>query len=524
MALAFLLFSINDGLGQNTAFKRLLPQVRNSVLTVYAENDEGNVFASGSGFVISTYGVCVTNFHVLEGAYGGHVKNAKGETFKIKGILDYSPSLDLVKFTIEKNSARKFTPLPVTVQSAKQGDDIMSYSTPLGVFENTMSTGVVSSVRQMKGYGKVLQITAPISHGSSGSPVINSLGNVVGIATFGFENGQSLNFAVDATSLRKLNRTLNIPVGEMRRNRLETARVKLAKRYGEAGEFSNAITFLDKEIEINPINDLAYYYRGLYKCRDNNYRDGIPDLLEACRLDTTNISYYVKVGTFLRNMAIMEWDNTHEVNENLLSLAESITKHSVTLDPYRGEPLADFGYILYYVAHQKNGIINKEVLAKAKSLLDMAVEVMPVAEVYDIRGSINTALKNLGDALLDYDKEISLSPNDYRGYESRADIKIFEFGQIDEGILDLERAYALAQKNYEKADVLGLKAKALEIKAFQLPPNAGILIGDAITAYDEAYKLTNDESYLNLKMKLVDRVKTHIREYGSFPQLSLPDE
>ena len=220
----------------------------------------------------------------------------------------------------------------------------------------------------------------------------------------------------------------------------------------------------------------------------------------------------------------MEWDKTYEVDENLVYLAKTVTDHSVMLDPYRGEPLANFGNILYYVAHQKDGTINKEVLTKAKKLLDLAVEVMPVAEVYDIRGSINTALKNLGDALLDYDKEISLSPNDYRGYESRADIKIFEFGQIDDGILDLERAYALAQKNYQKADVLGLKAKALEIKAFQLPPNAGILIGEAMSAYDEAYKLTNDESYLNLKTKMVDRVKTHIRTYGSFPQLSLPNE
>lgn len=517
LTIALLLASIFCAHAQSNIAQRVLPKLKQSVLTVYAENEDGYNFSRGSGFFISSSGIGVTNYHVLDGAYSGYVKDSKGQTYRIKGIVDYSPAMDLVKFSVEKSQNQKITPLIVSQNSPRQGEEIISYSTPLGVFENTVSTGIVSSIRNMQGYGSVIQITAPISHGSSGSPIVNAQGMVIGIATFGYESGQSLNFAVNATQLKKLNRTLNIPVGEMSRNGLETARVKLAKRYAQTGDFANAVSFLTKEIDINPNNDLAYYYRGVYRCRSNQYPQGLDDLEKACELDTTNIAYYVKFGTFLRNVAIMQWNRSHEIDENLINLAAFVARHSISLDPSRGEPLADYGYILFYLAHQKTGKIDNKTLKDAKDLLDLAIQIAPIAENYSIRGEINTKMKNLGEALLDYDKVIALAPNYYRGYEMRGDIKIFEFNQIDDGLLDIERALALADRNDYKADCLGLKATALEKKAFQLPPNAATLVGMALKAYDEAYELSNDESYKTLKAKLANRVRSYIKAHGRFP-------
>lgn len=516
-SIAALLVSALSVYAQSNIAQRVLPKLKQSVLTVYAENEDGYNFSRGSGFFISSTGIGVTNYHVLDGAYGGYVKDSQGQTFRIKSIVDYSPTMDLVKFLVEKNPNKKITPLTISQKSPRQGEEIISYSTPLGVFENTVSTGIVSSIRDMQGYGSVVQITAPISHGSSGSPIVNSQGVVVGIATFGYESGQSLNFAVNAIQLNKLNRTLNIPVGEMSWNVFETARVKLAKRYAQTGDFANAVTFLTKEIEFNPKNDLAYYYRGVYRCRANQYSLGLDDIEKACELDTTNIIYYVKFGTFLRNVAIMQWNKSHEIDEELVRLAAYVAKHSMGLDPSRGEPLADYGYILFYLSHRKNGSIDKDMLNDAKKLLDLAILVAPIAENYSIRGEINTKLKKLGEALLDYDRVIALEPNYYRGYEMRGDIKVFEFNQIDDGLLDIERAYSLAERDDYKADCLGLKAAALEKKAFLLPPDAATLLGMALKAYDEAYELTKDESYVILKNKMANRVKSYIKTHGHFP-------
>ena len=509
--------SIFCAFSQSNTAQRVLPKLKQSVLTVYAENEDGYNFSRGSGFFISSTGIGVTNYHVLDGAYSGYVKDSQGHTFRIKGIVDYSPTMDLVKFSVVKTPNQKIIPLTISQSSPRQGEEVISYSTPLGVFENTLSTGIISSIRNMKRYGSVIQITAPISHGSSGSPIVNSQGVVVGIVTFGYEGGQNLNFAVNATQLRKLNRVLNIPIGEMSSNELETARVKLAKRYAQKGDFSNAILFLNKEIELNPNNDLAYYYRGVYRCRSNQYSSGLDDIERACEMDSLNIQYYVKFSTFLRNVAVMEWSKSHEVNENLINLAAYVAKHSTKIDPSRGEPLADYGYILYYAALQKDGTLDKELLNGAKRILDLAVNVTPIADIFCIRGEINTKLKNLGEALFDYDKAISLSPNYYRGYQNRGDIRIFEFDQIEEGLIDLEKAYTLAPRDFEKADCLGLKATALEKKAFQLPPNASEYILKALKAYDDAYKLTNDNLYKNLSDKLINRLKTYMRNNGDFP-------
>ncbi len=66
---------------------------------------------------------------------------------------------------------------------------------PMGL-EQTISEGIVSAVREIPNLGKIFQISAPISSGSSGSPVINMKGEVIGVATFQFIKGQNLNFAV----------------------------------------------------------------------------------------------------------------------------------------------------------------------------------------------------------------------------------------------------------------------------------------------------------------------------------------
>ncbi len=80
-------------------------------------------------------------------------------------------------------------------QDVEIGEAVYSLSNPLGIFQNTLSQGIVSGIRPGDGY-KYFQISAPISHGSSGGPIFNSKGDVIGIAVATLEEGQNLNFAV----------------------------------------------------------------------------------------------------------------------------------------------------------------------------------------------------------------------------------------------------------------------------------------------------------------------------------------
>jgi hypothetical protein len=75
------------------------------------------------------------------------------------------------------------------------GDKIYALGNPLGVLQNTLSEGIISGIRQGDGY-RLFQLTSPISHGSSGGPVFNTNGEVVGIVELTIEEGQNLNFAI----------------------------------------------------------------------------------------------------------------------------------------------------------------------------------------------------------------------------------------------------------------------------------------------------------------------------------------
>ena len=92
--------------GQNV--QNVIPKVKNAVFTVYAEDENGDVTSSGSGFFISSSGIGITNFHVLEGAYGGKVKDVNGKYYRIRSIIDYNPQYDLIKFKVDNQTPTKF--------------------------------------------------------------------------------------------------------------------------------------------------------------------------------------------------------------------------------------------------------------------------------------------------------------------------------------------------------------------------------------------------------------------------------
>lgn len=87
-------------------------------------------------------------------------------------------------------------PLPVIRAVPQEGESIVVIGNPYGL-EGSVSNGTFSAVRDISGYGRIIQITAPISSGSSGSPVVNMAGQVIGVATLQAAEGQSLNFAAE---------------------------------------------------------------------------------------------------------------------------------------------------------------------------------------------------------------------------------------------------------------------------------------------------------------------------------------
>jgi hypothetical protein len=150
--------------------------------------------ALGSGFLISSDGTIVTNYHVIKGAEGLGVKFAQEKelitnvsVLKIDAVRDIA----LIKINTPVNAT------PLSLGDSDQvviGERVVAIGNPQGL-QNTVSDGLVSAVRDTSGL-KQIQISVPISHGSSGGALINMRGQVIGITSSGIDQAQNLNFAI----------------------------------------------------------------------------------------------------------------------------------------------------------------------------------------------------------------------------------------------------------------------------------------------------------------------------------------
>jgi tetratricopeptide (TPR) repeat protein len=161
----------------------------------------GKVTQTGSGFFISNDGRVVTNWHVVQNTHSIQAKTEDGAIYNVEGFLAWSASLDLA---VLKAQAKRVPYLELeTAATPDAGARIAVIGSPLAL-EGTLSEGIVSALRS-DDTGRWLQITAPISPGSSGSPVLDTTGHVVGVATLNSSGrNQSLNFARSSQDLADL--------------------------------------------------------------------------------------------------------------------------------------------------------------------------------------------------------------------------------------------------------------------------------------------------------------------------------
>ncbi len=169
-------------------YKRVAPSVVNITSTVVAydfffgaQAQEG----AGSGFIIDPEGHILTNYHVIDGARKLEVILANKKHFPAT-IVGADKSHDLAVIQIKSPNL-----LPVTLGSSSAlqvGQKVLAIGNPFGVFNGTMTRGIVSSIRQVQEpdgtyIDEAIQTDAAINPGNSGGPLLNSRGEVVGINT-----------------------------------------------------------------------------------------------------------------------------------------------------------------------------------------------------------------------------------------------------------------------------------------------------------------------------------------------------
>jgi len=183
--------SSSSNVTTNESVSQLFNKLQKGVFMVYALDNDGSG-SQGSGFFINDSGIGITNYHVLEGHDNLIVKTADGNDYKIIEILETSgiDDNDYVIFRTESNLSR-FQSLPIAQNRSSIGDDVFAIGSPRGL-ENSLTKGSISQYRN----NNRIQIDATIDKGSSGGPLFNMQGEVIGITSGGYE-GSALNFAID---------------------------------------------------------------------------------------------------------------------------------------------------------------------------------------------------------------------------------------------------------------------------------------------------------------------------------------
>jgi len=216
----------------------LVRRIKPSAVAIETFDVRGEKLSRGSGFFVERDRI-VTNRHVLENAHRAEVHSSTGVVFPVKGVLAVDAEGDIALLKIDVPSVY-IKPLPLDKTSPQEGESVVVIGNPLGL-EGSVTNGIVSAVRDIPTFGRIIQITAPISSGSSGSPVVNMQGQVIGIATLQITGGQSVNFAIPSERISQLQTSSVMSLPDLVAS---TGRNKRAKA---VQFFRDGLSFLSKD-------------------------------------------------------------------------------------------------------------------------------------------------------------------------------------------------------------------------------------------------------------------------------------
>ena len=195
----------------------------------------------GTGFIVKEDGLIVTNAHLIVRAKKIIVKLRNKNTYQPADLVSYNQGKDIA---ILKINARNLKPVKLGNSSKVQiGQRVVAIGNPLGL-ESTISDGLISAWRTVKGGFKLLQISVPLSQGSSGGPLFNLKGEAIGVTTGSYLKGQNLNFAIPINDVKPFLTKSNLSQLRSllgRREKIYTVRsndtlYKLARRFNTTVE------------------------------------------------------------------------------------------------------------------------------------------------------------------------------------------------------------------------------------------------------------------------------------------------
>jgi len=376
----------------------LVRRIKPSAVAIETFDARGEKLTRGSGFFIDKDRV-VTNRHVIDGAYRAEVHLNSGNRFPVKSVLAVDAEGDVALLKVEA-PANQVRPLSLDRTSPQEGESIVVIGNPLGL-EGSVTNGIVSAVRDIPGFGRIIQITAPISPGSSGSPVVNMQGQVIGIATLQITGGQSVNFAIPSERIAQLDRTAQGDTQQVSLAELvaATGRNKRAKavEYFRAGlsflskdDCQNALPYFQKATDSDSGYGEAWAQAGFCNEKLGRHAEAVESSKKAVSIRPSAESYF-NIG--LANYYLKQYRES-----------EQAYRQSIRIDPYNA---ADAYYALG-LTYRESGQFDDEIQAYKQ-----AIRLKPdYSSAYDRLGQRYLQSKKYSEAVETFKQLSALRPGD----------------------------------------------------------------------------------------------------------------
>ena len=291
------LFSLNSICAQET-LPDLVRRVKPLVVSIATYDEEGEALMTGSGFFVRPNQV-VTNLHVMRGAKRAEIKtlDGKGRVFPVTGTLNIDEEGDLCLLNVVMPPTRARASDLANVLP-DEGEAIFVIGNPLKL-EGSVTDGIVSAVREVPNVGRIIQITAPTSHGNSGSPVFNLKGQVLGVVTVKVTNGQNINLAIAADRVAKLKPGLLRPLSSLPskdRSDIAEASYRTGLESMWLGNYDNALGYFETAANRNPRRADTWVQVGYCKAKQGKTEEAIRAYQQALELRPGSSEIHNKVG------------------------------------------------------------------------------------------------------------------------------------------------------------------------------------------------------------------------------------
>ena len=423
--------------------------------TVYLEmkDTNGKTLGIGSGFFVKP-NLIATNYHVIEGAAKGTAKVVgKSTRYKIEGVTATDKTNDIA---LLKVTASGIKPLSLgDSDKVRIGETVYITGTSKGL-KGTFSNGIISS-KQSEDTKERLQMTAPISPGSRGGPMLNTKGEVIGVSFMTLEGEQNLNFAIPSETLKKLLKQSKLAKPLPQGKQSISAETYLLWGYAKSdlGYYVGAVKDYTAAIQLKPDDAEAYYNRGLAKVALGQHTAAISDFDKAIRLNPDYAEAYYNRGLTKRlsskytTAAISDFDKAIRLNPDYAEAYYNRGLAKRLLSKYTAA-ISDFDTAIrlnpdyaeaYYNRGRAKGIIGP--LTAAISDYDTAIRLNPdYAEAYCLRGVLKDKSGQDTAAISDYDTAIRLNPDYLKAYINRGITKA-ALGQYTAAIVDFDNVIRL---------------------------------------------------------------------------------